>query len=278
MLGEALCEQLEGEHRVTAWGRKEIDVSNRRDCLEKITELKPEIILNAAAFVDVDGCEREPDLAWKANALGSQNLALAAARNACAYLYVSSDYLFDGRSDSDYDEFCPPSPVNQYGRCKLAGEVLARRVCGQTYIVRTAWLFGHRPNNYVERVLSQAAASGRVRMASDQVESPTYTRHLARAVACLIDSGAYGTYHVTSRGACTRTEFARFVLDEAGKTAEVVEIPPEEVKRLAARPQRTVLDCRLYRLVTNQELPDWQEGVRAYLRNSGQADGLTRLS
>ena len=112
--------------------------------------------------MDVECCETEPDRALRVNALGSQNLAIAAERAGAGYLYFSSDYVFDGRSSCDYDELTPPCPVNQYGRSKLAGEVLARRICRRTYVVRTAWLIGHRKGNYVERVLDMADRDGAV--------------------------------------------------------------------------------------------------------------------
>ena len=207
---------------------------------------------------------------FQVNALGSQNLALAAERASAEYLYFSSDYVFDGRSGCDYDELSPPSPVNRYGRSKLAGEVLAGRICRRSYIVRTAWLFGHREGNYVERVLSAADRAGVVRMATDQLESPTYTLHLAEAVEQLIRTGAYGTYHITSAGACTRLEFAAFVLEAAGRGEQVEELEAAASKRRAARPCRTVLDCRLFELVSGHTMKEWREGVCAYLANRGQ--------
>jgi dTDP-4-dehydrorhamnose reductase len=267
MLGRDLVGFLGDRHEIVGLDIGEIDIRRREATVAAIAELRPQLIVNSAACVDVESCETEPDRAWGVNALGSQNLAIAAERVSADYLYFSSDYVFDGRSGCDYDEFATTCPVNQYGRSKLAGEVLARRICRRTYIVRTAWLFGHRKGNYVERVLNMADREGIVRMATDQLESPTYTLHLAEAVGRLIQTGAYGTYHITGTGACTRLAFAAFVLETTGRNEEVEELEAARLSRQAERPCRTVLDCRLFELVTGHTMAHWQDGVQDYFTN-----------
>ena len=264
MLGSEVARTLAREHEVTAWDIDQIDITDRAGTLERLLSLKPSLIVNAAALVDVEACEKQPDAAWKVNAVGSQNLALAARALAAEYLLVSTDYVFDGAAREDYDEFSSPNPINQYGKSKLAGERLAAGICQGMYIVRTSWLFGHRPKNYVQRVLA-AADTGVVRMAEDQLESPTYVPHVAAAIRALVPTGAHGTYHVTSLGACTRLEFARYVLSRAGRTVPLEKLENPGAGRAARRPLRTVLDCRLFRLVTGHELPAWQSGVDEYL-------------
>lgn len=264
LLGRELCSTLSQTHEVIAWDIQEIDITDRSSTLQKLKNLKPELIVNSAAFVDVDRCESDPDSAWRINALGSQNLALAAQELGGALLYISTDYVFDGESSEDYDEVAPVHPINHYGRSKLAGERFAAQICPRTYIVRTSWLIGHHPNGYVERVLKAAQRDGLVRMAPDQIESPTYTGDLTQAVDILVETGAYGCYNVTSLGACTRVEFARFVLEQAGRSEPVETADVSQIKRIARRPNRTVLDCRLFQLLTGQTLPDWRDGIRAY--------------
>jgi dTDP-4-dehydrorhamnose reductase len=268
MLGSELTRVLAREHEVIAWDIDEIDITDRAGTLARVTPLDPTLIVNAAALVDVEACEKQPDAAWKVNAVGSQNLALAARALSAAYLLVSTDYVFDGTARKDYDEFSSTNPINQYGKSKLAGERLATAIWPMTYIVRTSWLFGHRPKNYVERVLTAADKDGVVRMAEDQLESPTYVPHVASAIRALILTGAYGTYHATSLGACTRLEFARYVLSKAGRAVPLEKLEGA-VARAARRPGRTVLDCRLFRLVTGHELPSWQSGVDEYLCRQG---------
>jgi dTDP-4-dehydrorhamnose reductase len=265
MLGSELSRLLASDYQLLAWDVDEIDITDRLGTLELLNAERPELIINSAAFVDLEGCEANPDMAWRINAVGAQNLALAAAQVGSELVYISTDYIFDGRSETDYDEVSAPNPLNQYGRSKLAGERLSLQICPRTYAVRTAWLFGHAPGNYVERVLKAAENDGVVRMPVDQIESPTYTRHLAQAVLHLIRTGAYGVYNVTSVGACTRAAFAQFVLGQAGRSEPVEMVEPASLKRFAKRPSRTVLDCRLYQLVTGGSLPQWQKGVQDYL-------------
>ncbi len=269
MLGSALCRVLGVHHQVLAWDIDEVDITERSRTLGLLGAEEPDLIVNSAAFVDVERCEREPDRAWLVNAVGAQNVALAAERLGSALLYISTDYIFDGQSEIDYDEVAQPNPINQYGRSKLAGERLSLQICRRTYSVRTAWLFGHEaPNNYVERVLRAAESEGVVRMPVDQVESPTHTVHLAEAILHLIATGAYGVYNVTSIGACTRAEFAEYVLQQAGRSEPVEIMDATTLKRFAQRPARIVLDCRLFQLVTGHLLPDWRQGVRDYLAGS----------
>lgn len=265
MLGRDLVRVLGTQHDLLAWDIDEIDITDRPRTLELLHVERPDLIVNSAVYVDLEGCESNPDKAWRINAVGAQNLALAAQQLNSGLVYISTDYIFDGQTEVDYDEVANPNPLNQYGRSKLAGERMSLQLCPRTYIARTAWLFGHAPNNYVERVLKAAAKDGVVRMTEDQLESPTYTGHLAEAILNLINSGAYGIYNVTSLGACTRAEFARFVLQAAGRSEPVEVVDPATAKRFAQRPARVVLDCRLYQLVTGQTLPHWQEAVKAYL-------------
>lgn len=265
MLGRELCRVLGTRHEILAWDIEEIDITQRAGTLERLGAERPDLIVNSAVFVDLEGCETNPDKAWSINTVGAQNLALAARQVDSALLYISTDYVFDGQSEIDYDEVTQPNPLNQYGRSKLAGEQLSLQICPRTYIVRTAWLFGHAPNNYVERVLKAAKNEGVVRMPVDQLESPTYTGHLAEAALHLISTNAYGLYHVTSLGACTRAGFAQYVLQQAGRSEPVEIVEVTALKRFAKRPVRTVLNCRLYQLVTGYTLPDWQQGVKDYL-------------
>lgn len=265
MLGRELVRLLGPQHEVVAWDIDEIDITDRQRTIAQVAGLRPDLVLNSAAWPDVDGCDREPDKAWLANAVGAQNLALAARQAGSALLYLSTDYVFNGRTDAAYDETAPVDPINHYGRSKLAGELLSTQICSATYVVRSAWLIGDHPNNYVNRVLTSARRDGVVRMAEDQVESPTTTTDLGQAIVTLIGTGAYGLYHVTSQGACTRAEFAEFVLREAGRPERVEIVDASTLPRVAARPHRTVLDCRLFRLATGHALPAWQDGLRAFM-------------
>ena len=267
MFGRDLCRVFGRSHELLAWDLDEIDITDRRGTLAALDRGRPDLIINAAAFVDLERCETEADTAWRVNAVGAQNLALAARQLDCQLVYISSDYIFNGETDQDYDETSLPDPLNHYGKSKLAGEQLSLQNCPHTYSLRTAWLFGHAPKNYVQRVLDAADKDGVVRMPTDQIESPTYTIHLAEAMAELVETGAYGIYNVTSLEACTRFEFAKFVMLESGRSETVEAVDPRAIQRTTPRPARSVLDCRLFQLVTGYQLPHWQQGIRDYMAN-----------
>lgn len=265
MLGRDIASALAATHRVLAWDIDEIDITDRSRTVDQIAAARPDVVVNAAAFVDLEACESDPDRAWLVNAVGAANVAHGAEAAEASLVYISTDYVFDGRAQSDYDEVAPPNPLNHYGRSKLAGERLSLSSCRRTCAVRTAWLFGHAPGNYVARVLDAATRDGVVRMPDDQVESPTYTADLAAAISRLVACRPSGIVHMTSRGACTRAEFAAEVLRQAGRTEPVEVVEPRSAGRYARRPARPVLDCRLYRLLTGAELPAWREGIGRYL-------------
>lgn len=264
MLGRELSRVLGAQYEILAWDLEEIDITDRVGTIARLDEARPGLILNSAAFVDVEKCEAEPDKAWRVNAVGAQNLALAAQAINSALLYISTDYIFDGVAGQDYDEVAQPNPLNHYGRSKLAGERLSLQNCQRTYVIRTAWIYGHAPNNYVDRVLKAADKDGLVRMPEDQIESPTYTVHLAEAILQLIATGAYGIYHVTGIGACTRADFARYILQQVGRSEPVEVVDGATIKRTTRRPAHAVLDCRLFQLVTGHTLPHWQQGIQDY--------------
>jgi len=268
MLGSELCRVLGKQHEMLAWDIDEIDITDRAGTLARLGAERPDLIINSAALVNVEVCEAEPDKAWRINTVGAQNLALAAQQMGSALLYISTDYIFDGQTTVAYDEVATPNPINQYGRSKLAGERLSLQNCQRTYSIRTAWIFGHSANSYVQRVLNAADKEGVVRMPEDQLESPTYTVHLAEAILRLIATGAYGIYNVTSLGACTRADFAKFVLQAAGRSEPVEIVDSAAIQRPVKRPPHVVLDCRLIQLVTGQPLAHWQQAVQDYFANA----------
>lgn len=270
MLGRDICRAFSRIGEVIPLDIDEIDITKRDGTIHLLQRISPDLIINSAVLVDVDACEKNPAHAWQVNAVGAQNLAKSAALLDCELIYISTDYVFDGASSANYSEEHTTHPINHYGKSKLAGELLSQALCKKLYIVRTSWLFGMHANSYVARIL-HAAAHGVVRMPVDQLEAPTYTRHLTHALCALQQSGCYGTYHVSGGDGVTRVEFAQYVLQVAQKTAKIETMSPAEVQqsRNAIRPLRVVLDCRLYPLVTNNSLPDWRAGVDEYIRNGG---------
>ena len=226
-----------------------------------VTGFEPDVVLNAAAFTDVDGCEDDPDRAFSVNALGVRHLAEAACLVGAHLCHVSTDYVFDGALDRAYDEWDRPDPRSVYGRSKLAGELEAGP---RATIVRTAWLCGRYGRNFVTRILELARVGGGppLSVVDDQVGSPTVAAELAVTVAGLALSRRPGVFHVTNQGRATRFELARAVLELAGEdpdrvvpvTTADLDPPPK-----AWRPPNSVLDNSVLRRGGEPLLPHWKE-------------------
>ena len=185
--------------------------------VECIAGFAPQLIVHAAAFTDVDGAEKDPELAYRVNAIGTQNMALAAQRTGAALMYVSSNEVFDGSRREVYREWDVPNPMSTYARSKAAGEHIVRDLLGQFYIVRVAWLFGPGGNNFITKILAGAEKYGALSVAADEFGNPTYAPDAAVAMARLADTGHFGIYHLTNGGFCSRYEFAREIMRLAGK-------------------------------------------------------------
>lgn len=214
-LGRALCRRALG-HDVVALPRGAADVADAA-VADLIARLAPDVVVNAAAFTNVDGCEVDADRAFRVNALGARNVALGAARAGAAVVQISTEYIFDGRKDTAYWEFDAPAPVSVYGASKLAGEQLAWQVCDRVYVARSSWLYGLGGTNFVAKVLALAAERPELAVVDNEVGSPTFCDDLADALLALVATGIYGNYHLVNEGACSRYELARAVLAHAGR-------------------------------------------------------------
>ncbi len=265
-LGRSLQSALHG-HQVTALDRARLDITSLESARAAVRACSPEIVINAAAFNEVDRAETDPEPAFRANALGPGNLALATAERGAAMLHVSSDYVFDGASRVPYDESAPTHPLSVYGRSKLAGEKAVRAANPRHYVVRTAWLFHAEGRNFPNTMLALAGKPS-VRVVSDQIGSPTYAPHLATAIAALIGTGAYGTYHLAGGGAASWYELTCALYRLAGVETAVEPVTTEEFPRPAPRPRysalTTIQDPRIL-------LPPWEEGLAAFVRDKSPA-------
>ena len=216
-----------------------------------------DIVINCAAWTDVDGAEERPDDALRVNRDGAHNVAGAAGR----VLYVSSDYVFDGTKDSPYVESDRRNPVSAYGRSKAEGELATLEANPRSHIVRTSWLFGVAGGNFVATMLRLGAERDSVRVVDDQVGQPTYTGHLAQAIVQIAESDDYGIHHRSGDGQCSWYELTRFVFESAGVDCEIEPCTTAEFPRPAHRPAYSVLGTER----GEPSLPEWQRGVSDYL-------------
>jgi dTDP-4-dehydrorhamnose reductase len=246
--GGMLGQDVEADVSLT---RSQLDVTDRDAVRAVITG--DDIVINCAAWTDVDGAEDHEDEALRINRDGARNMAEAAG----AVLYVSTDYVFDGTKREPYVESDPVNPQSAYGRTKLAGERVTAEANPRHYIVRTSWLFGPGGKNFVETMLGLGPE---VRVVDDQVGSPTFTGHLADALARLARTEDYGVHHLTASGSCSWFEFAREIFARAGSDTRAKPCTTADFPRPAPRPAYSVLGSE-----RGHRLPSWQEGLDAYL-------------
>ncbi len=267
-LGLELGELLPGRgHEVIPLSRGELDISDARAVERAIEGHSPNLIVNAAAFTDVDGCETELERAYAVNALGPRNLAQSCERSGCELLHVSTNYVFDGEGDRPYEPFDPPNPASAYGRTKLAGEEYVKHLCSRWYVARSAGVYGEG-RNFIRTMLRAGAERDSLKVKDDEHVSPTYARDLAEGIAEMIEDGLYGIYHVTNAGSCSWHEFAREIFALADVEVEVVPVPASEYPLPAARPANGVLSA-----VGSPRLRHWREALADYLEREGRLVG-----
>lgn len=256
-----------GGHEVISPGRQELDVTRMEELLRAFKAFSPEVVIHAAAATNVDQCELDHDLAYLVNALGSRNVAAAAAVVGAKLVFISTDYVFNGRAGRPYTEFDAPDPINIYGKSKLAGERYAAELCPRYFIVRTSWLYGRHGKNFVKTMLDLAGKRDEIAVVDDQVGSPTYAGDLARFIAGLIETELYGIYHASNGGECSWFDFAREIFRLAGLDhVRVRPISSAELNRPAPRPAYSVLDNYCIRLQGLPDLRPWQEALQDFLK------------
>lgn len=279
MLGKDLVEELrsswgagpEPTWEILAWDLEEIDIRDERQTIEAVETARPAVLINVAAYTDVDGCEAEPEKAFGVNAEGMKHLALGARKCRAKVVYLSTDYVFDGSKSEPYVENDPPRPLNVYGLSKLQGERYVQTLAEDGLIVRTQWLYGKHGKNFVASVLRQAEEKKVLSIVDDQIGSPTYTADLSKAISALIRRRASGVFHVTNHGVCSWYAFGEAVLKWSGRwDVRVVPITTEELDRPARRPRYSALSGERLRHETGISLRSWQEALRSYLRSIGR--------
>ena len=244
-------------HEIIPLTHTELDITDPKMVAAAIGAHRPGLLINAAAFNDVDGAEAREAEARAINALGPGILAAAAAAREIPLLQVSTDYVFDGALRRPYHEYDRPHPLSAYGAGKLAGEAAVRAANPRHYIVRTAWLFWEEGKNFLLSMY-RLAARPRLKVVSDQASSPTYVPHLARAIAQLIETEAYGTYHCAGGGGTSRWELVTELFQRMRIRTPILPVSHTEFPAAAHRPAYSVLTTIQRPLI---ELPPWQAGV-----------------
>ena len=246
-------------HEVIALGHKELDITDASTVASALNQHSPDLVINAAAYTNVDGCETEVESAYRANSLGPRNLAVHCGRLGCELLHVSTNYVFDGDREAPYEPFDLPNPRSVYAKTKLDGEEYVKHLCSRWYIVRSAGVYGEG-HNFVRTMLRVGRERDFLKVKDDEYVSPTYARDLAEGIAEILDSRLYGLYHVTNSGSCSWYEFTREIFRLSGIEVEVHPVPSSEYPLPAPRPANGVLST-----LGSPELRHWREALADYL-------------
>ncbi|MCS6836886.1 MAG: dTDP-4-dehydrorhamnose reductase [Anaerolineae bacterium] len=249
-----------------------LDITDWQAVRRLLEEVRPQVVIHAAAWTDVDGCARDPQRARLINGIGTQHVAAASARVGAELVYISTNEVFDGQAQQPYGEYAPCAPINPYGYSKWLGEQGVRAVQPRHYIVRTAWLFAHGGKNFIQAILGAAQAGKPLRVVIDEIANPTYNDDLAAAILRLIPTGRYGTFHLVNEGAVSRYGFARYVLDQVGHNqTPITPISRQEWPRPSTPPPYAALENAAAASL-GVTLRPWQQAVNAFLH----AEGLLR--
>ncbi|MCX6004845.1 MAG: dTDP-4-dehydrorhamnose reductase [Chloroflexi bacterium] len=272
-LGTDLCKVLKN-HQLLPLTINDGDITDYFFLEKQFLSYRPDVIINTAAYVRVDDCEDEVDLAFNVNALGARNVAVAAEKIGARLVHISTDYIFGGEDNPrsvPYTEFDDPIPSNTYGKSKLAGETLVRHLCKRHFIVRSSALFGTagamgKGGNFIETILRLAKERPELQVVNDQVFSPTCTRDLADKLVKIMPTELFGIFHITNSGACSWYEFAVEILRLAGIKTPVIPIKSEQYPQKARRPRYSVLDNYQARLLGWDDMRPWQSALVDYMQ------------
>lgn len=277
MLGCDICKVFSASNQVIGIDIAKDEVSYHADILDpaSVNEIflkeKPDLVIHAAAFTDVDGCEKDPQKAHKVNTEGTRNIAEASSKINAPLIFISTDFVFSGDKDFPYKEDEETGPINVYGKTKWEAENLLNEYCKDYAIVRTGWLYGRGGKNFVDTIINKAKRDKVLKVVDDQRGSPTYTKDLAQALLGLVTSGdisGSSVYHVSNAGDSSWYEFAKEIVSLVKDARDVIVKPikSSELGRAATRPKYSVLDTEKFEKYTGCRMRPWKEALREYIK------------
>lgn len=266
-LGRALLARL-GAATVSTGDLPEWDLLNAGQVVSSICDFKPDLVIHAGAMTAVDYAAEHPEEAVQVNGVGSYNVALACQQAGALCLGISTNEVFDGESRRPYQEYDVRGPINPYGYSKYVGEQAIERIAPEYMIVRTAWLYAAGGSNFIHKIIARARSGEPLRVVTDEVGSPTYVEDLADAILALAQTGRPGIYHLTNEGYCSRYEFAREILRQAGLDAAIEPITSDSFRRASTPPKFAPL-ANLFAAAAGVRLRAWQEALAAFLADQG---------
>jgi dTDP-4-dehydrorhamnose reductase len=267
MLAQDLIPMIAKEHETLSFDKDRLDITDKKSVFDLVGRIEPDLVINCAAYNQVDQAETNREAAFRVNAYGVQQLAIACQEFGSALCHFSTDYVFDGKSTLPYQPYDQPNPISVYGASKRAGEVFVQSILNRYYLIRTSSLYGKGGNNFVYTILRLAKENEVLRVVRDQMMSPTCTVNLAQGVVKLISSGNFGVYHLTdlTGGGISWFEFAKEILKARGLHNEIEPTTSQEFIRPARRPAYSVLDTTLFTLCSDYEPIPWQESLNRFI-------------
>ncbi len=274
-LGRAIRKEYEGEADfintdvIDAEGITKLDITNVAETVGLVRETKPDVIINCAAATNVDGCEKDWDFAYKVNAIGPRNLAIAATETGAKLVHVSTDYVFPGTNPNPLTEFDEPGPISAYGKTKYEGERFVEQFAQRYFMLRTAWLYGDG-KNFVKTMLSLSETHEELSVVADQFGSPTSASELAKMIHFLEPTDNYGLFHATCEGQTNWAEFTEEIMRLAGKKTKVNHLTSAQYKELnpasADRPAFSILENYMLKLTSDYRMADWHDAIEVYMK------------
>ena len=265
LLGREISKILEDSNfNFFSFDKEEMDITKKEKVLEIFEKLTPDIVIHCAAYTNVDKAEIEKDEAKRVNVEGTKNIVSIASKFSSYFIYISTDYVFDGRKNIPYKEGDTPNPINFYGYTKFLGEKIVLDY-PKSLIIRTSWLFGEHGKNFVNTIYNFSKKRNKIEVVNDQIGSPTYAKDLSFAILEILKKPTFGIIHITNDGYCSWYEFAREILNFLNWKGELIAIKTEDLKRLAKRPRYSVLDTEKFKKSYNFKLRNWKEALKDYL-------------
>jgi dTDP-4-dehydrorhamnose reductase len=275
MVGEALSQYCElGGDEVLAYDHRTLNVANADLVKATVLSVKPDAVINCAAWTDVDGCELDPARAFAANATGPENLAIASRQVGAGFVTISTDYVFDGQKEGFYTQRDDPNPQSVYGQSKLEGERRSQLAYARTIVVRTGFIFGPGGKNFLSTILDRARGPEPLKAIGNAYGTPTYSRHLAARLRELAQLDLPGIFHVVNAGSgVSYEEFARTALDRGGYEAKKIEtVDGDSLNRPAPRPRNSRLKCLFSEAIGLPALPFWGDALQEFVGSYYRAD------
>jgi len=265
-LGSQLICLAGPEHNIYGYDL-DMDITDVSVVKEEFSKVKPQMVIHCAAYTDVDGCEERKDLCYQVNTRGTQNLVREAQRHGSDFLFISTDYVFDGEKNTPYLETDQPHPLSIYGDSKYQAEQLVQEYLNNYYIVRTTGIYSRFGKNFVDTIIKTAGKNSCLDIVDDQVCTPTYSLDLAQCIYALIETRLYGIYHATNSGQCTWYQFTRQIFDIMGIKAKVRPIESHKLGRKAQRPAYSVLQNHNLEKNNIFFMRSWEEALQDFLLN-----------